>query len=583
MPSEFVASPKPPFSLRPIRWWILAAVLAAFAFGIGAPSGWRHFRERRAVAKAQRALEEKNYRAALLGARRVLERHPANVEANRIMAELAELVGANSAVRWRKQVLMLEPDRPQNRFDLAAAALRFGDLRAADTALQGLGDAERRTPAFYEFAAILAIRSGKPSLAARRYAEACRLAPSDDRLRFNRASAMLGAAQKKEVEEARRVFHEFEAHPIYRLPAKRALLNDAAGRGKRTDALARAEELFEDPHATSNDRLLVLNVLARFSPPALPDRLRAAQAAARSPVEFADLLGWMIEHDRAREAAAWTETWPPARRLEPPIPLAMANLYAKLGEWRVLSIYLSRQSWLSTDFLRLAFLARAQRELGHDAASLTHWKAAQQATIHNPVRQATLMRLAESWGWHAKTENLLWEMAEGDLTPRWALHRLFQHSRARGDTRGLRRVSERLLRLDPEDRVMRNNAAMFAMLLNGEDARAFATAEELAAAAPTNAAFVATQALALHLQRRDADAVRLLQTLDPQALETPSVAAYYGLVLAGSHSALARQYLVRAERARLLPEERALIDYARRQASLSPSPPKNGQPSRKTH
>lgn len=581
MSPETVAPTKPPFSLRPIRWWILAAVLAAFALGAAIPPAWRHFRERRAVAKAQRALEERNYRAALLGARHLLEQHPANVEANRIMAELAERIGANSAVRWRRQVLALAPHLPKNRFDLAATALHFGDLRTADAALQGLGDADRRTPAFHELAAVLAIRSGKSALAARHYAEACRLAPADDRLRFNRASTMLGAARNAEAEEARRIFHDLEGHPGYRLPAKRALLNDAAARENRTEALARARELFDDPHATSNDRLLVLNVLARFSPETLPDRLRAAQAAARAPADFADLLGWLVEHDRAQEASAWAETWPPARRLEPPIPLAMANLYAKLGEWRVLSIYLSRQTWLSTDFLRLAFLARAQRELGHDAASLTQWKAAQQAAIHNPVQQAVLMRLAESWAWHEETEKLLWEMADGDLTPRWALHRLFQHYRARGDTRGLRRVSERLLRLEPADRVMRNNAAMFAMLLHGEDARAFATAEELAAAAPTNAAFVATQALALHLQRRDADAVRLLQTLDPQALDAPSVAAYYGLVLAGTNPALARQYLVRAERARLLPEERALIDHARRQVSLPPSSPKNEKPPQK--
>jgi hypothetical protein len=54
-----------------------------------------------------------------------------------------------------------------------------------------------------------------------------------------------------------------------------------------------------------------------------------------------------------------------------------------------------------------------------------------------------------------------------------------------------------------------------------------------------------------------------LESLSPDQLEDAGVAAYYGLILAGSgEGAKARHYLERGHEARLLPEERYLLSKA---------------------
>jgi len=49
--------------------------------------------------------------------------------------------------------------------------------------------------------------------------------------------------------------------------------------------------------------------------------------------------------------------------------------------------------------------------------------------------------------------------------------------------------------------------------------------------APTNAAYVSTYAYSLHLQKKDAEALKVIEQLKPQVLQNPSIAGYYGLIL----------------------------------------------------
>jgi hypothetical protein len=57
--------------------------------------------------------------------------------------------------------------------------------------------------------------------------------------------------------------------------------------------------------------------------------------------------------------------------------------------------------------------------------------------------------------------------------------------------------------------------------------------------------------------------VALFAALDPGQLADPQVAAYYGMILAhAGQAAQAREFLARADRAKLLPEERALVRQA---------------------
>ena len=110
----------------------------------------------------------------------------------------------------------------------------------------------------------------------------------------------------------------------------------------------------------------------------------------------------------------------------------------------------------------------------------------------------------------------------------------------------------------------RNNLAMTALLLDAKELNPNVLAYEVYQKAPTNAAFASTYAFSLHLQKKDAEALKVIERLKPEELQNPSNAGYYGLILkATGNVAKAKTYLELASKARLLPEEKKLFDRAK--------------------
>jgi L-asparaginase/Glu-tRNA(Gln) amidotransferase subunit D len=89
-------------------------------------------------------------------------------------------------------------------------------------------------------------------------------------------------------------------------------------------------------------------------------------------------------------------------------------------------------------------------------------------------------------------------------------------------------------------------------------------AREVYEKAPTNSAYASTYAFSLHLQKKDAEALKVIERLKPQELQNPSIAGYYGLILkATGNGAKAKTYLELASKAKPLPEEQKLFDRAK--------------------
>ena len=94
------------------------------------------------------------------------------------------------------------------------------------------------------------------------------------------------------------------------------------------------------------------------------------------------------------------------------------------------------------------------------------------------------------------------------------------------------------------------------MLLNSEQHKPHELARELFEQQKDNPVFVATYAFSLHLQKKNAESLRLMSQLKPEQLDQPNIAGYYGLMLAtAGDKASAKKYLDLAAKARLLPEE----------------------------
>jgi len=102
------------------------------------------------------------------------------------------------------------------------------------------------------------------------------------------------------------------------------------------------------------------------------------------------------------------------------------------------------------------------------------------------------------------------------------------------------------------------------LLPNLQTAKAQELAQENFNSARTNAAFVSAYAYSLPLKGQTDEALKLFDSLKESELDQPSVATYYGVVLAAAGKpAEAAKYLVLADKATLLPEVKALVEKAK--------------------
>jgi hypothetical protein len=120
------------------------------------------------------------------------------------------------------------------------------------------------------------------------------------------------------------------------------------------------------------------------------------------------------------------------------------------------------------------------------------------------------------------------------------------------------------LERNPGDLTLKNNLAMTALLLDAKELKPYDLAREAYQQAPTNASYASTYAYSLYLQGKSAEALKVMQQLELQDLDSPNRAGYYGLILKATGSnAKAKAYLDLTSKAALLPEERMLFDHAK--------------------
>jgi tetratricopeptide (TPR) repeat protein len=174
-----------------------------------------------------------------------------------------------------------------------------------------------------------------------------------------------------------------------------------------------------------------------------------------------------------------------------------------------------------------------------------------------------LLNLATSWGRQQAREDLLWQIAKRLPTQQWALGELGRSYQAAGNTRGLNKLSATMAGYAPKDFAAQNNLAATSLLLKLNLPRTHELAKAIFSEHPEEPNVASTYAFSLYLQGRVQEGLAAFEKLKPAALETPSVAAYYGLLLAATgETNKAGKYLGLAEKSDLLPEEKALVAEA---------------------
>ena len=542
----------------------VGVLLLLVLLGWGGLHLFHRWQERHLVRRAAGYLSGGDTKTASLNIRRALQLNPDNVDALRTMAEVAEKAADGTEMTWRRRVVELQPGSVDDALALVRAALRANDLGTAQKALADIAPNAQQTPAFHAAQGRLAEMRNKLGEAETHWMKAAELAPTDTGYQVQLAILQLRSTDAAKRDAARANLERLRVDPDRRAAATRALITDGGMRGDDPQRLRNlAAELQSYPEAAFSDRLLYLEILRQLKDPQFPGYLAGLQkAAAHNPADLASLISWMSNQNPA-EAVGFANTVPAEVAAKWPVPLALADAYTKAEDWAGLESAIGKSDWAAFDFLRHAYLARALRGEQQQTASEQEWSRAQKAASQHPEALLMLARTVSAWGWQNETLELLWSMSKAHATRMEALQLLYQHYAKAGDTGGVYRVLLRSAEIAPDDLTVQNNLAQVSLLLDADPERARKIAADLAKKEPTNAPYVSTYAFSLYA-RGDIEAARqAMETLTPEQLQVPSIATYYGIILAAAgEKEKAREYLQRGAQTFLLPEEKALIAKA---------------------
>jgi predicted Zn-dependent protease len=547
---------------------VLSCCTAFLLVGYASYRGYKVWKQSRMIGLARNFLTKKDSRDALLSLQQALRSNPENVEACRLMAQLAESMRSPEAVLWRSRVVEIDPRSSEDRLALAQTALLFRDYATATNALEGLDTAARQTANYHNVAGSVAIAENRFPQAEAHFSEAARLEPTNAAPRFNLAMVRLRGTNSLDLAEARISLQRIIADPqigSLRCQAMRELVADAV-RNKQTEtAIKLCDQLVRDTNSVFSDNLLRLEVLRDAKDPNFKATLATIQTQATNELATAYELGvWQMAKLSPTDALVWVRSLSMNLQTNQMMFMLAADCQNLQEDWQGLQASLIKQNWAGLDFLRHALLARALRGQELAAAAKTEWELAVKATNNRKQSLTVLLRSATQWGWNAEMEEILWTIVNQYPGETWAFRALNEALYANGRTRPLMMLYSQELKHSPTDLDMKNNLATTALLLDAQEVNPHALAREVYEKASTNAVYASTYAFSLHLQKKNTEALQVLQKLSPKQLENPSIAGYYGLVLkAAGDPSKAKAYLAWASKAKLLPEEQKLFDRAK--------------------
>jgi tetratricopeptide (TPR) repeat protein len=598
---------KPVFARRCLI--VTASLLILAVVGYGGLRLYRKLEPTRLAKRARVYFEKGDLNNAMLTLRQALNINKNNVACARLLAEIAESGGDPGAIDWRSKLVDLQPGLSAAVFECAETALRFGKPAIAEQILGKLHGPDKDNARSHELSGQSALAAGKFDLAVEHFQKALDRDAKNESYRLNYAASLLERGLLEDRAAGRASLEKLVATPKLRVPALRALVKDSIANRDLPTAIRLVRELTGKPDASFSDQMTLLNLLRRTGSPDLSPTLAPLKTSARGKVpQMIELIAWMNSNDRAREAVEWSNEFSIQEWADSRVCAAVAKSSLTLREWGRIQVLANCGGWGnlqqdllhaislcgtplplmrssrqvqkrgSLEYVRCALLARSLREQGRDGEGAKHWAAAVAAAAAQPGATPALARLVAEWGWTAELESLLPDVLNDPKEFDWAANLLLRRLARKKDTHGLWEVTARVISTSPANDAVRNNYAMFSLLLGRDVLRASQFARKHYEAYPREAKYVSTYAFSLYVLNHpeggeplmrslapDHEAVRVMRSLAPDQLETPDVAAYYGILLAATgNREEAVRFLDLAKGADLLPEEAELVRQARR-------------------
>lgn len=545
---------------------LLSCVTAVLLAGYGSYRGYKVWKERHFLAMARNFLAKSDGRNAALSLQQALAANPKDTEAYRLMAQLAEAGGSQSALLYRSRVVELNPKSAEDRLALAQTALIFREYAVATNALEGVSDEARKTAAYHNVSGAVAAATSRIAEAEAHFQEACRLEPTNQSSQLNLAIVRLAGTNALDVAEARITLQRIISHPnrpVLYCAALRGLIHDAMHSKQTETALALSQQLIQDTNSAFSDKLLRLDVLRELKSSELERCLTSFQREATNKMQVFELGTWKATKTSPAEALSWLVTIPAANSSTPPVAVLVSECRVAVSDWSNLYSALTNQNWADLEFLRHAFIMRSLREQGLSAAAKAEWDQVLKAANGQRPSLSMLFRTVAQWKWDSEAEEVLWAIVNRFPDETWAFQSLGGRLFVNGRTRPLLSLLNQELKRFPANLSLKNNLASVALLLDANELKPYELARDVYDRVPTNAAFASTYAYSLLLQQKPADALKVMRQLAPQQLDDPAIAGYYGLILkANGDATRGKTYLSWAFRAKHLPEEEKLFRRA---------------------
>ena len=461
---------------KSIKKTLLMGCIVCLVLAGGAYAGYREYRtvrQARLIKQARRYLDKSDPARAQLCLRNALAHNPKDLEACRLMAQVAEAARLPSAIIWRSRVVELNPHSLDDRLALAQTALSLRDHATATNALEGVSPDDKKTAAYQNLAGTVAAAANQLAQAQAYFLEAARLEPQNPAPQLNLAVVRLHGTNTPELEEARTALQRLASNPTnstLRCQALREMTLDAMGHKHQDVGLALSKQLIQETNAAFTDWILRLEVLLETKNPDFKPALANCQReAATNQGKLSELATWEMAKTTPRETLTWLQSLPIATQTNMPVAMFVAECDTMLTNWPALQTTLEHQNWADLEFIRHAFLTRALRGQNMTASAQAQWEQALKLANGQRAGLVMLLRLAAQWNWVSEGEEILWNIVNNYPGERWAVGTLAQALFVGGRTRSLMQLYGQESKRTPADFAAKNNLAMTALLLDAQE------------------------------------------------------------------------------------------------------------------
>ena len=535
---------------------------------VASTHGWRAYKRakaRRFVVLATQWLEAKDFPETARYLQSAVQADPCNVDAARLTAQLLEITGSPAAIGWRIRTAQLEPANMTNRLDWALTALKMHDAKSAQYALGGLDEKSMHTARYHKVAGALAWNLGKIDDAQRHYQAARLLEPDNPASALNFATIGLVSTNEEVASAGRLSLEQLATNGSLDVIALRYLALDATKHKEAAAAFEYTKRIVTNSSATFGDKLNYLNFL-RGAQGAETDSWLSTlkQQATNSPGDTFALGQWLARNEGSSNALQWLSTLPAELQVRQPVPLVITECQVSVKDWAALVATVEDEDWAGAEPLRLAFESLALRSLGDDQEAQDLWTKVRRESARQLDQKYALAQLTSAWGWVPEELEVLKDIVAEFPREKWAVETLARRFHDLGQTQELETLLFNQLSAHGTNVALKASLAHVCLLRKSHVQMAHRLAKEAFDTAPGDPLVICTYAYSLLLQGDLDHALKTLDHLESQELQIPWVAACYGVIEAESgNKRAARELLERAQAARLLPEERELVQLAK--------------------